>query len=836
MKKLILLILALCIQLQGNELQTQYEQMLQLTEQTYQYVKRYPKCKKQWGKIVNQLKAKKVTDYKSELSALKTLRRRMILSHPDLDFSQLLINKRTLTSRGQRHMIDHYLGHNSIAHDGLTILTDWKNQPVENNILKGKLPAGDCRHPDLSFDGNKILFSYAKSHKDKWQQQFFIYEINVDGTGLRQITGTESDPLKGKDGRKTQIIEDFDPCYLPDGGIVFTSTRIQGHVRCAFGSRYCPTFCLYRMNNDGKDITQLSYGDIAEYDPVVLPDGRILYTRWEYNDRHDTWFQGLWTIRPDGTGTAHYYGNYTRSPCVITEAKPIPRTNDVLALATAHHWYFTGSVIKVDVDKGEDDEKPLTRMTPEVPFPETPGHRANVGKFSMPQPVNKELYFVSYLEPKTKQMAIYLHDHLGGRELIYRAKNASCYAATPIKPRLRPPVIASTLAKNHNNSGVFYIQNVYESRQPIPKDSVKYVRVVQIYDQPADKAPKVSAVVGMTPYKILGEVPVASNHSVAFRAPAGVPLYLQLLDENRMCVMGMRTFIYLQAGETSSCIGCHENTRMAVLPQQMGNIKVHDLTSPKSSDYPNGFSFLKSVQPVLDRHCISCHGLKKIKVCSLLGTPNKSITGPGFTPYKSFYSTQSYLNLVRFAKPAHRNVQTHFSVPKDYYSHASKLMPMLLKGHKNVKLNADEQHAIVSWLDLNVPMYGSWSWQQSELRSINSENEQKLRRYIAKVFGKKVSEQPLGALINVADVNLSRILLAPLSEKDGGWQQLKPLWRSRKDPRFIKMRQLVAATVNNDLPVENAGTCGMAGAANWRNDCQCGNCWIRQKFHNNKEK
>ena len=218
--------------------------------------------------------------------------------------------------------------------------------------------------------------------------------MNVDGSGLRQITGTADDPLDGFDGRETVLIEDWDPCYLPDGGIAFISTRNQGGVRCHHGGRYCPTYTLYRCEYDGSDIRPMVYGEANEWDPSVLHDGRIIWTRWDYINRHDTIYQSLWTIRPDGTGTAHFYGNYTRNPCSIAEARAIPGSHKVVATATAHHSYTAGSIIVIDPLVGQDGDAPLERITPEIPFPETEGWGQQAA--ATPWPLNEDLFLVAY--------------------------------------------------------------------------------------------------------------------------------------------------------------------------------------------------------------------------------------------------------------------------------------------------------------------------------------------------------------------------------------------------------------------------------------------------------
>jgi len=816
-----------------------------LAEQTLAYVQKSATVPQLAAKLNAAIAEYRKSPSDKSLKKIKDLRRTILFSHPDLQFDDLLFNKRQAFQMGQHHMIDHYLGINAKPGDGLAVLKDWKRSPKEQLLIKDKLPIGTSTHPDLSFDGKKILFAFAAANKDKWQQRYAIYEIDVDGSNLRQITGQENDKQSLKYGRKTQFIEDWDPCYLPDGGIAFISSRIQGHVRCAYGVRYCPTFGLYRMESDGTKIRQLSYGDIGEYDPVVLPDGRICYTRWEYINRHDTYFQGLWTINPDGTQTAHYYGNYTRSPNVVVQAQPIPGTRKVMALATAHHASYKGSVITIDTTKGEDGAAPLTRMTPEVPFPETDEGSTHVGRYSDPYPINDTLFFAAYLvdkDPKFKdkgrwaflknrRLDIYLCDRFGGRELIYSAPDGqSCFSPIPLQARNKPPVRPSILPTNpKTQTGVLTISDVYQSRHAIKKGSVKYIRVNQLYDQPAQVAPKLSIVHGHVPAKILGEVPVNEDGSVSFEAPAGEPLQLQLLDKNRMCIMNMRTFIYLQPGEVSSCVGCHEDRKSTPPVRRLTDIKVHTLTPPKSSDYSGGFSFMKSVQPVLDRHCIKCHGLDKIeKNVNLVGSYLK-LKNPIYGPTKHVDSSQSYSALIKYNKIAYRNKETDMSALKDYCSHQSKL-PGIIKKHKGVKLSDDEWHAIISWLDHNSPLYGDWSWNKDEYRNLDQAKVKELRAYIALTLGDTISKQPIDALINIGDISKSRILNAPLTKSAGGWGQINS-WDSIEDPGYKKMKRLVESCIIPHKYQDVDGTCGRGSD----NGCLCYACWTRERIESGKK-
>ncbi len=139
---------------------------------------------------------------------------------------------------------------------------------------------GSIRDPEVHYDAQNSLFSYRKADSDFYH----LYEINVDGSGLKQLTFGEFD--------------DYEPAYLPDGGIVFVSTRCQCWVNCW----KTQVGVLYRCNADGSNIQRLSHNAEHDNTPSVLPDGRILYTRWEYVDRSQVQFHHLWTMNPDGSG------------------------------------------------------------------------------------------------------------------------------------------------------------------------------------------------------------------------------------------------------------------------------------------------------------------------------------------------------------------------------------------------------------------------------------------------------------------------------------------------------------------------------------------------------
>ncbi len=766
------------------------------------------------------------------------LRRRIIFSHPALDFDRLLLTKRPppgLSAPG-----DNYYGIHNGTGPGLVILDQWKTDRLrETALLKGKLPPGCAMHPDLSFDGKRAVFAYADHTPSRERWQFFLYEIRVDGTGLRQITGRDDDPLTGAGGRMTVLCEDYDPCYLPDGGFAFISTRNQGGVRCHNGGRYCPTYLLYRCDADGSNVRQLSFGEANEWDPTVMPDGRILWTRWDYINRPVIPTLGLWTIQPNGTAAGHYFGNYTPNPCRICQSRPIPGSHKVLATTAGHHTMHAGSLILIDRKIAEDGLEAITRVTPEATFPESEAHSSV--SFGSPYPLSEDLFLAAYCpdpypgsmshDPRHNGYGIYLVDTLGGRELIYRDPEISCFAPMPVRPRPMPPVPSSPSlpvpGEATQAKGVFYLQDVHQSSRDIPRGTIRRLRVNELIPQPSQRVPYSSRVRFEVLKRILGTVPVDESGSVAFEAPAGVPLQFQALDENGMAVMTMRTFTHLQPGEHASCVGCHESRKSSpAIRRSPATGQVLKLEPPAGPQYQGGLSFAKTVQPVLDRYCIGCHGLKETAgEIDLLGTIDATEQNVAKT-FQQLLPSAAYASLTRdgrLVKIAQYGRETWYSQPKDYFAHGGTLAELLLKGHEGVDLDPESRRRIIDWLDLNAPFYGTYSWNKDEWRRPNPEGEKVLRAHIRQRFGNELAGQPFAALVNVALPGESRILKAPLALEAGGWGQIEHGgWESSDEPDHRKMRRLLHAAIQ-PLPYHDiAGTCGRD------EDCRCLSCWVRK--------
>ncbi|MBT3198959.1 MAG: hypothetical protein HN350_03495 [Phycisphaerales bacterium] len=766
---------------------TDVAKAIELTEKTFTFVGDNATAKK----LRPKFDALKKATGKDTYLKIRWLRRELILSHPTLNFDKLLVNKRAPT--GYSHQCDQYLGRHARPGAGLTVVSNWKTEPKAKEILASKLPVGTTLHPDLSYDGKKVMFGYCDAtNPKKNERRYWIWECNVDGSGLKQLTGTKKDGFKTWYGRHTVLVEDWDPCYLPEGGFVFISTRAQAFGRC-HGSRYTPSYLMYRAEADGSNIRQISYGEANEWDPAVMYDGRIVYTRWDYINRHDTVFQSLWSTRPDGTDVKHFYGNYTRNPQMTAEARPIPDSEKVVFTAMGHHSYTTGSIVLLDISKGEDGKEPLTRITPEAKFPESEGWP---NPFSTPWPLNEQLYLAAHSPQRQARQGsinsdnaygIFLVDAFGGRELIYRDTKMSSFAPIPIKARKMPKILPSMLdPKGKDMTAKIIVQDACETRvKGVVRDDIAALRINMIHGQPNNSKTNPSIANNEILKHVVGTVPIQSDGSVAFTAPAGEPLQLQLVDKDGLAVLTMRTLVYFQPGEASSCVGCHENRGMTPLPKKLkATGSFPKPTPPKYAKPELALAFAQTVQPVLDKNCIKCHGLGK-KIAG-----NMNLLGKKGRRYSQSYD--SLTGKKGLIVVAYRNRETNESKIKEYYAHAGTLIKHLTseKHQKKVKLCKADMARIVDWLDLNCQFYGDYEQEKEENRKISGENEKAIRALIKTELGDEIAAQPIEALINVGYPDQSRVLNMPLAISAGGWGQTKK-WSSKNDAGYKKLAELI---------------------------------------------
>ncbi|MCP5526668.1 MAG: hypothetical protein H7A47_07675 [Verrucomicrobiales bacterium] len=328
----------------------------------------------------------------------QSLRRRIAFRNPLLDFRDIVFLTHHKQGRGEVHMVDQYEGHNARPGGGLYILRNaFSESPERVDVLAGRkvgngrlrgqpLAGGSFISLELDYDARTAYFAWTQAREvppdASWADQFWTQEEAVaDGKGhyywseetcyhifRAELNGPGLWQLT--DG----AWNDFDPCVLPSGRLAFISERRGGFLRC--GARPNPTFTLHGMMPNGSDIIPLSAHETHEWHPSVTHDGMIVYTRWDYVDRDSDIAHHPWVCHPDGRDPRALHGNYPAArenrPWMELSIRAVPDSPRLVAVAAPHHGENYGSVVLVD-PRLEDDGagRQLQRVTPEVHFPES---------------------------------------------------------------------------------------------------------------------------------------------------------------------------------------------------------------------------------------------------------------------------------------------------------------------------------------------------------------------------------------------------------------------------------------------------------------------------------
>ncbi len=646
--------------------------------------------------------------------------RRLMLADPLLSFDRLLFVKRVNGSFN--HMSDQHYGWWSRPGGGLYILSGFRSDTPQIRQIETGLPEGSYIDPDLSYDGKRILFGYCRYYPESAQRAdktdkasipedafYHLYEITVEGTGLRRLTSGKYDDFSGR--------------YLPDGSIIFLSTRrgasVQhvgavadeasprpdSFVRCG-GDRYRPVsvYTLHRLMPDRKTVIALSPFENFEWTPNVCNDGRILYARWDYVDRNNMPFMKLWSTNPDGTNPQAVYGNHTALFHCAFEARQVPGSRKILFTASAHHAVTGGSLVMLDPARGMDGAEPIQRITPEVCFPEVEGWPRSY--YMSPFPLSERVFLTAWgrgnlAENPTRGLGIYVGDTDGNLELLYKDPAISSTYPQPLRARPMPPMPSDRLAEQADE-GRFLVSSI-TTGLPVLNQRITRLRIVAVpaKTQPEMNSPNLGVTADDPGKCVLGTVPVERDGSAYFLAPSGVPLFFQAIGEDGTAVQTMRTVTYVQPRQTVGCVGCHESRATPV-----ANRRPMALNRPPSriTPGPDGswpYRFDRLVQPVLDRHCVSCHA------------PGKHASHVNLAP------AAAYETLVSYGHPSLReHVQNRYregrSIAGQGAAATSALLQLLRKGHQGVRLDAQDMERFVTWMDTYAQRLGSFSPQQEE--------------------------------------------------------------------------------------------------------------------------
>ena len=651
------------------------------------------------------------------------------------------------------------------------------------NLRTGRLnvllddPAGGVRDPQVHYSGQKILFSYRKGGS----HVFHLYEINIDGSGLRQLTDGPDD--------------DIEPTYCPDGSIVFCSSRCRRFVNCW----YTRVAVLYRCDADGKNVRMVSSNNDHDNTPWMLPDGRVLYMRWEYVDRSQVHYHHLWTANPDGTGQMVFFGNMHPGISML-DAKSIPGSNKIVASFSPGHGRpeHRGWVALVDPRQGPDHQ-PSARNVSE---------RAD---WKDPYALSEDCFLVAH------QKGLFVMDGSGQNELIYQLPEEErstfeCHEPRPLRARPLEKVIAPRVDLGCRN-GQLILQDVYHGRnmEGVERGSIKRLLIMKQLPKPVNFSGGMEPLTiggSFTLAELVGTVPVEPDGSAYFDVPALQSVFFVALDGQDRPVKRMHSFATVQPGETTSCVGCHEPRLQAphVVPDNLMALGRSASPIEPIAGVPAVIDFPRDIQPIFDRHCVECHNADRLE------------GGADFTGDRTIRYTMSYReirnrNLVIDA----RNEPRGNYAPYSYGSAASRLMQLIDGSHHDVRVSDEERKLIRLWIETSATYPGTYAalgcgdyYAHLPVGDMNKRcGECHMRDYTDR-RGKKYKRLEFRggtshgwqSLVNLDRPEKSRVLRAPLAKEAGGMGRCKEtVFTSADDPLYKKM---LAA-------VENAHTRLMEG-------------------------
>ncbi len=641
------------------------------------------------------------------------------------------------------------------------------------NLRSGELqvllddPAGGVRDPQLHYDGRKILFSYRPGGT----RVFHLYEIDIDGNDLVQLTDGPDD--------------DIEPTYLPGGGIIFGSSRCRRFVNCW----HTRVAALYRCDGDGGNIRMLSSNNDHDNTPWTLPDGRILYMRWEYVDRSQVHFHHLWTCNPDGTGQMVYYGNELGGIAML-DAKPIPGTKKTVVSFSPGHGRpeHLGYVTVVDPSRGPDVQQSALRISKD-------------SNWKDPYAISEDCFLVAH------RRGLFVMDGQGETELIYELpesdQHMQCHEPRPLRARPREAVIPSRVDLS-KPTGELVLQDVYHGRNMagVQAGEIKKLLVLQQVPKPVNFSGGMQPLTiggSFTLAKIVGEVPVEPDGSAYMEVPALRSLFFVALDENDLAVKRMQSFVIVQPGEKLSCVGCHEQRNQVphFAPTLTALEQPPHLVRP-ISDVPQVLDFPRDIQPILDRRCVECHNPDRRE--GLV-----DLTGDRTAMYSVSYWTMQTRGLVADG----RNRVYSNTAPRKIGSSASRLMTLIDGSHYDAKLTPHEAKLVRLWIETGATYPGTYASLGCGHYPVDLARNQVAGRLSTRCFGchaTTINDQKgkrrvphfrggwggrYEPLCNLSRPEKSYLLLAPLAREAGGLALCKEaVFKSTEDPLY---RDLLAA-------------------------------------------
>lgn len=646
--------------------------------------------------------------------------RNIVMSNPLLDMDKILVTRftlgktaRTATTNEMCMPMSNYMGLIDVPPTGydaeICELSDLRSaNPARRTIYKPTRGEG-IADLHLHWDADRLMFAMPRPVViDAFYNQAYpswsIFEIGMDGNNLKLISDVPEPDL-----------EFADPCYLPDGRVLFTTNIGYNGIPCEHGERVIMNLAIYDPKD--KSMRKLTFDQDGNWSPTVLKNGRIMYTRWEYTDLTHYFSRIIMHSNPDGTECKALYGSGSYWPTSVYDMQQLPASgNRFVGIVSGHHGIpRSGQLIIFDPSKGR---KEADGVVQEIPFRNRKVEPVIKDRlvdgvwpqFSRPFPLNDNYFLVTAKPHKDALWGIYLVDVFDNMTLLTESEGDGYLTPIPVKKRPVPPAIPDRIVPGDKEATVF-IQDLYmgEGLRTVPRGTVKKLRIFS-YEYAYMKSPSdfdaLGVQTGWDLKRELGTVDVESDGSVIFKVPANTPVSLQPLDEEGNAIQWMRSWFTAMPGEVVSCVGCHEDQNMLPIPKRVeaSHKKPSLIKAPEGGVRP--FSYELEIQPVLDRNCTACHD----------GSDGKmDLTANKKTEYKRWgnYTTHrflndSYYNLHPYIYRQGPEADMYVLQPYEYHASNSELIQMLNKGHHGVQLDEKDYQALCKWIDFNAPYFGDF--------------------------------------------------------------------------------------------------------------------------------
>lgn len=557
----------------------------------------------------------------------------------------------------------------------------------EKTVYKPAVEGSSVTDLVLNWDGKRLMFTALDTTR-RWQ----VHEINLEGGEARQVTNIPEPDL-----------EFFDATYLPDGRMLAISNIGYQGVPCVNGSDAVGNMVLYDPSNG--DLRRLTFDQDANWHPVVMANGKVMYVRWEYTDLTHYFSRIVMHMNPDGTENKALYGSGSMFPNSTFDIQPLPGHGSAfVGIISGHHGVArSGRLIIFDPTKGR---KNVQGMVQEIPHRNRPIQELIKDElvngvwpqFVKPTPLNDKYFLVAAKLDPQSLWGLYLVDIYDNVTCLMQAEGEGYISPILVKETKTPPAIPDRVKLNEKEATIF-IQDIYEGEglRGIPRGTVKELRL-HAYEYAYVKTRSDHNWHGIQSgwdiKRLLGTVPVEEDGSAIFKVPANTPISIQPIDKDGVAVQWMRSWVTGQPGEVVSCIGCHEDQNQIPIPKRvMASQKAAvPLKAPEGG--VRSFTFDLEIQPILDRACIACHNGE-----------GKAFDLRGGKKDKLGYGT-SYLNIHPYVHRQGGEGDMVVLQPYEYHPNTSELVRILKKGHHNVKLTDAEWLKLYNWIDYNAPDKG----------------------------------------------------------------------------------------------------------------------------------